>query len=102
MYEEIKKYLEKSPNARERKNKNKFIAWLLFNKYNLKQEVMTQDLLEEIILKASDYDRFWRMNLRDNPSLRGKDYEDKVKVEQQKMMELGYESGYYKYEKTIT
>ena len=67
-YKEIKKYIEKSKSARERKNKNKFIAWLIFNKFHLKTETMTEELLEDIIVKASDYDRHWRKVLEENPT----------------------------------
>jgi len=94
MYEEIKKYLEKSKSARERKNKNKFLAWFIYNKFQLWTEPITQEKLEDIIVKASDYDRFWRKVLEENPSLRGSDYGDKQKVEQEKQIQFGYEPNY--------
>ena len=91
MYEEIKKYLEKSLSARERKNKNKFIAWFLIHKLILE---ISEELLEDIIVRANNYDRTWRKILQDNEHLRGKDYNDLVKLEQEKQIELGYEPNY--------
>lgn len=92
MYEEIKAQLEKSPRGRERKNKNAFIAWILEKKYmpsmglNLKQ-------LENVIVDAGSYDRAWRKVLQEEPHLRGTDYGDKEVLEQEKMLELGYQPG---------
>ena len=91
MYEEIKKYLEKSLSARERKNKNKFIAWFLIHKLKLE---ISEELLEDIIVRANNYDRTWRKILQDNEHLRGKDYNDLIKLEQEKQIELGYEPNY--------
>jgi len=96
MYDQIKKYIEKNVSARERRNKNKFIAWFLFNKYKLQDNKLDQDTLEELIVMASDCDRYWRKVLQECPDLRGKDYMDKVVIAQEKQIELGYEPGYYK------
>lgn len=101
MYEEIKRYIEKSKSARERKNKNKFLAWLIYNKFQLWQEPITEEKLEDIIIKASDYDRHWSKVLEENPELRGSDYGDKQKVEQARQIESGYESGHYQNKKKL-
>jgi hypothetical protein len=86
----IKEQLEKLPTARERKNKNRFIAWLLWKKYNLSNIPIDKETLEAIIVDTSTYDRAWRQVLEHNPSLRGSDYGEKTLLEQEKQVELGY------------
>lgn len=92
-YEKIKGYLEKSTKARERSNKNRFIAYLLDKKYNVGMGISTTTL-ESLIVDASSYDRAWRQVLQHEAHLRGKDYYDKVMLEQDKELELGYMPGH--------
>lgn len=92
VYEEIKEHLKGSPKARERKNKNRFIAWLVIKKY----PVFTLEDIDTITHAVGDsltFDRAWRQVLQHEPSLRGTDYEDKKILEQEKEIELGYTPG---------
>ena len=87
----IKEHLVKNINAREHKNKNRFIAFLLWKKYHLSDSEMSADVLENIVIDTSTYDRAWRQVRERNPDLRGSDYDEKVVLEQQKILDLGYE-----------
>lgn len=88
----MKDHLEKSPKARERKNKNRFIAWLLDKKYDA-QMGLSVTQLEQLIVDASSYDRAWRQVEQYEEHLRGTDYNDKTHLEQEKEIELGYQPG---------
>jgi hypothetical protein len=44
-------------------------------------------------MDAASYDRQWRKLLAENESLRGSDYGDKKVLEDEKMVELGYQPG---------
>lgn len=79
MYEIIKKYLEETPQARERKNKNRAISNLIIKKY-------MQDMVGDILTA----DRAWRQVLEKNENLRGSDYIEKHELEVEKQRELGY------------
>lgn len=48
-----------------------------------------------LIQDANSMDRYWRKLTRENPELRGIDYETKKIVVQRKQKDLGYESGYF-------
>ena len=94
LYEEMKGYLERMPKARERKDKNRFLAVLLMRKYAPRvQTGLDADILENIIVDASSYDRAWRQVLQHEPQLRGTDYDEKAMLEQEKELELGYQPG---------
>lgn len=90
-YDAIKQRLEDHFWFRQRANKNLGIAKMLIGKYSLQIDPKT---LEDIIVEASTLDRMWRQVQQQNPHLNGSDYNDKKKVEQNKMIELGYESGF--------
>lgn len=90
IYDFIKSQLEKYENARERKNKNRFIAWLLCKKYPTSTG-MAQNEVENMITDSWSYDRAWRQVLQHEPQLRGADYSEKDIVEQEKELELGYQ-----------
>jgi hypothetical protein len=90
IYEEVKKHLEETPSARERSQKNHFVAWLLYKKWSLSVREMTIPVLEQIIVESSSYDRAWRQVLQLEPHLRGTDYESKTDLEMEKRKELGY------------
>ena len=93
-YNEIKQYLEKYPKGRERESKNRFIAWILEQKYEHIDRVSI-DSIEILIVDASSYDRAWRQVLQYEPELRGTDYNKKDILEQKKELELGYVPGYH-------
>ena len=87
----VKDYLIREPHFRERHAKDRGIANLLIEKYNLD---ISKEKLTEIIQDANSMDRYWRMIMNENPELRGNDYDTKDIVESRKEMELGYETGY--------
>ena len=85
-------YLQQEPKARERKNKNRALANLLIKSYNLEiDKLKMADIVGEILT----LDRQWRKLLEENPSLRGEDYSEKTTLEQEKMLQLGYEPNYH-------
>lgn len=93
----VKKYLEDQPLFRERKNKDRGIVNILMRRYPkihqiLKEELITKDELAEIMREYSSMDREWRriLSLEENAHLRGSDYEEKERLEAQKMADLGY------------
>lgn len=91
-YDKIKRLLEEKVEARERKNKNRAIAFLLVNKYPQLKEINRETLIT-IVKDVNGLDRAWRKVLEDNESLRGSDYDknDNKKILQQEvMLELGY------------
>lgn len=92
MRNELTNYLEVQPLARERKNKARAIGNVLIQKYNLD---ISKDFMMEIVADAVNADRMWRKILEERPDLRGKDYDDKEVLEQQKQVELGYRPGYF-------
>lgn len=101
--------LTKFPAFRERKNRDLFIAkWSLrdieidelaedgtWKKVSLldKQKagkMLTMNEFGKFGIRFSSLDRDWRDTLRDNPTLRGSDYDKKEELEEIKLRELGY------------
>jgi hypothetical protein len=86
------KYLEEEPKARERKNKPRALANLLFRRFPELQE-LDKDKLEQIASFIVSSERSWRKILQEHPRLRGSDYEKSKKPSQKKVLdELGYSS----------
>jgi hypothetical protein len=83
--------LEAKESTRERKNKNKVIAYVLSKEFQID---LPLDKLESVVKRVNTLDREWRKLLQDNPELRGKDYADKKILEQEKELELGYIPGH--------
>lgn len=91
----VKEYLEVEPKFRERKNKDRGIVNLLMKRYSALKNAIDSGLIGKETLTAivQDYasmDRAWRQILEQNQELRGKDYADKKRLEDQKLLELGY------------
>lgn len=91
----IKQKLEEHPWFRERKAKNYGIARLLIREYHLEDKIDPKTL-EDILTHATSLDRYWRKVTETNPHLQGSDYNDRVKLMQEKQIELGYEPNYNK------
>ena len=87
----IKRKLEVEPLFRERKNKNKGIAFFLKERHGLEISV---GLLSEVISEALTMDRYYRKAQSEYENLRGSDYGDKEVLSQIKQSELGYEVGH--------
>jgi hypothetical protein len=76
----VKQYITDIPPARERANKNRAIANMVF-----------KELLPQLVKNTLTFDRAWRKVLKDNPELRGSDYdEEKDGLEEDMMIDLGY------------
>lgn len=88
-YDEVKILLENEPKGRERKYKNKAVAYLIRKKYQQMFQI-DNDLVADILAEAYTLDRAWRQVVSENEHLRGSDYEDKEILEQEAMLELGY------------
>lgn len=80
-------YLKVQPLARERKFKNRAIANYLIQSKKLE---IPKELLTEIIKDANSLDREWRKILEQNVLLRGSDYNEKDKLVDKKLKDLGY------------
>lgn len=80
--------------ARERKSKDVAILNLLAENddYRMFMCDVKTDTLVNFVRDYTTLDRYWRKALQDDPTLRGTDWdEDKEKLEQLKMLELGYQ-----------
>lgn len=86
-------YLKQEPKARERSNKNRALGNLIAKNYNLE---IDKSKMADIVGEILTLDREWRKILEDNPILRGTDYKDKTRLEQEKMLLLGYEANPFK------
>lgn len=75
----VKQYVTDLPEARLRANKNRAIANLVF-----------KELLPQLVKNTLTFDRAWRKVLKDNPELRGADYDQKDDLEEEVLEELGY------------
>lgn len=92
-------YLEDEPLFRERKNKDKGIVNLLMNRYSAVRHAIQEGIIDKATFVAAvqDYasmDRAWRQALEYHPSLRGNDYDDKRKLEEERQLSLGYVPGH--------
>lgn len=91
IYDKLKEYLTIQPKARLRCNKNRAIGNLIIKDHMLSIDKNKMSMIVGEVLSA---DRAWRKVLEENPSLRGSDYDEKIRLSQEKQIELGYESGY--------
>ena len=91
----VQKYLENQPLFRERKNKDRGIVNLLIERYKplsdaIESGMMSKDEVTAIVRDYASMDRSWRQILEHTPELRGSDYDEKTKLESEKLEELGY------------
>ena len=93
----MKDFLTRTPQARERRQKVRAIAFLL-QKLHPAIRGLSKDLMTEIVDDTIAFERYWRKVLVENPDLQGKDYDgrgfkSKKQLEQEHQVNLGYESG---------
>ena len=96
IYDIIKAELEKNPEARERRWRDRTLIKLVLEKNN-KDGIMFVDVsfLGDFVKDYMSYERIWRQVLQDEPSLRGEDYCDgKILSQNYQIKELGKEVGY--------
>jgi len=89
--EAVKQRLTEYPIYRERANKSEFIARMLREEFGL--DNMTLEKLTKMLPRVNSIDTAWRHVLQKNPHLQGSDYGNKEVLEQEKIIELGYEIG---------
>ena len=77
------------PKARERKYKQRSIAYVLQQKFPELQQI-SLDNLEKYLKKSSSYSRQWRKLLEEKPEFRGSDYNRKAEAESKVIKNLGY------------
>ncbi len=92
----LTKILTENPNCRERRARGNVLSKLLKEKYP--HELGNIDLARiwDIVGDGISWDRSIRKVQQDNESLRGNDYNDKVALQQEKELNLGYEVGFGK------
>lgn len=90
----MEKFLEKEPKARERKFKDKAIGRILQDRHIRTKEYPIEQLTE-IVGEVLALDRSWRLILEKREELRGTDYKDKEKLEQETMVALDYQSQFH-------
>lgn len=90
----VYEYLQLDPRFRERINKNKGIANLLYKQFPSFLEPFNskegRERLIEVVIAYSSMNRWWARLLQDHEDLRGKDYNDKYILREEKKKELGY------------
>lgn len=95
IYDIVKQGLIDHSWGRERHDKNRFVAWMLYQKWDLSNVSLNLTILESMITDVVSYTRLWQKVLAENVELRGSDYDTKAVVEQAKKIELGYEPGFH-------
>lgn len=85
----VYRFLREQPKARERSNKNRALANLIMRRFVELRE-MDKDIITKIVEYTITADRDWRWILERHEELRGSDYGEKKKLEQEKLIELGY------------
>jgi hypothetical protein len=101
----VKQKLEATPQFRERRHRDHFLNILAGREIGMIEgTVKSGDVLSVSIEKLKkfgsvygSYERAWRQVTEQNVDLRGTDYSQKEELEQEKKMELGYESQYKAY-----
>jgi hypothetical protein len=81
-------FLTEHKEARERKNKNRCIAYVV-SRMHPSSDIKIE-LLEDMVGEILTMDRAWRKTLEDNSNLRGTDYKEKERLEKKVQKDLGY------------
>lgn len=93
----VLEFLQKYPSGRERKNRARAIWYLLGKDDLLSKEEFIKDAFSEI----QSINRLILWHQQHNPELRGSDYNDKQKLEEETMLDLGYQPGHNYYNKKL-
>ena len=96
----VEQYLRLEPQFRERRFKDRGIVNLLMKRhFNLDQAIrqgvlLTKEFMVELVQEYATMDRAWRQALEQDPTLRGNDYDDKARLEDEHKIALGYGPGH--------
>lgn len=85
----VENFLEVQPKFRERKNKDRGMAYLLQKRYTSLVGI-SKEVLTAAVQDYNSMDRLWRKILEERPELRGSDYDEKDHLEEKTLEELGY------------
>ena len=101
MYDIVKSKLSTHTAFRERRTRHKGLVILALRAEGLdekfeKKTPLDENELADFARTYESLERVWRDVLKNEESLRGLDYHDKVELEQEKEIFLGYEVGYHK------
>lgn len=94
IYDHIKRKLESTPSARERRFRDQHLVDLILEKHGKHSMFVDINFLPEFAKDFVSYERVWRQVLQNEESLRGDDYGDKEVLEQQVQIDLDYQAGY--------
>lgn len=95
-YQLVKEKLEKTPDFRERANRDIYLTVLALRKIGLEAKLtiptysLEANQLANYAVKFGTYARYWRAVMEDCPELRGKDYMTKEQEEAYTKKRLGY------------
>lgn len=90
--DDLEQIFREHPNTRERVVRKKVIGRLLQKKYPYE---------EDIIADVLTLDRRARLLQLNDPTIRGKDYDQKIALEQEAELRLGYEPSFHQNTKKL-
>ncbi len=103
LYKKVESLLEREPRARERVNRARAI-WNILLELDPRlrgEELMTKEMFIDNWSTIQSLNRLICKVEEDNELLRGMDYKDKDRLEEEKMIELGYQPGHKFYSKEL-
>jgi hypothetical protein len=89
-------YLDSEPKARERSNRAKAVWNLLAKEYGIVEggTISKEFFIDGFFKDSQTFNRSINRIQQLNPHLRGSDYDDKERLEQEAQLEQGYTPGY--------
>jgi|SRR5579872_5117644 len=96
---EVYNLLNSLPEARERRNRARAV-WFVLHKIH-GYEVLNKDSFVEVFSDINSINRLILWHQQHNKELRGNDYNDKVVLEQNQILSLGYQPGNNYYQKKL-
>ena len=94
LQQQVKNLLETKIEARERKNRYRTIWYILFQNIPEKEVITKEMFIDGMGKQVISTTRLICKLQKENVELRGTDYDDKEVLEQEKMLELGYNPGH--------
>ena len=96
---EVLEMLQTNPNSRERKNRARGVWWILQQHY--KFDVLDREVFIKLFPHIQSINRLIVWHQQHNTELRGTDYGDKQVLEEETILELGYQPGHTYYQKQL-